>query len=543
MLTLLVAIFIIAFDNRAFWHELASVSQVGSTGGLGFAVATAVFLVCALALLMSVFAFRWLYKPFLIGLLLIAAVVGYFMQTYGVVIDDTMILNTVDTDTDEARGLFNFALVWHILLLGVLPAALVAWVRIERAIWWRQALVRMGFALAMIACAVTALASHYKDFSLTLREHRELRMYINPTYAIYSAFAVAHGRAEAADAPLVRIGSNAHRSPAAEQRSRRKIMLLVVGETSRAANWGLNGYRRQTTPELAAIPGLVNFPDAHACGTSTAVSVPCMFSAEPRPDFDTDAAAHTENLLDVLKRAGVTVRWEENQAGGCKGVCDRVPTKNMRALRIPGVCGDGHCLDAVFLHGLADRIDATSGDLLLVMHTMGSHGPSYYRRYPEAFRRYTPTCDSNRPQDCSSQALTNSYDNTIGYVDHVVAALIGVLKNREADADTALLYLSDHGESLGEHGIYLHGFPYALAPTQQTHIPMVLWLSARWRSDTGLSLTCLKHTASKRTGHDHVFSTIMAMMDVRAAPYDPELDMLAACRRDSGADVARPAGG
>lgn len=533
-LTLLAAAFIVGFDNVAFWHELASVSRIGSGAGLGFAAATAVFLVSALALMLSVFAFRWIYKPFLMALLIVAAVVGYFMQTYGVVIDDTMILNTLDTDTGEAKGLFNFTLVWHIVVFGLLPAAFVGWVRIKRAVWWRQALIRLGFGVVLAVVAVGALGSHYKAFSLTLRQHRELRMYINPTYAIYSAAKLAHGQVEAVDHPLVTVGPDAHRTAAAKQRRQRKIVIVVVGETTRAADWGMDGYSRQTTSELAALPNLINFPDAHSCGTSTAVSVPCMFSAESRADFDTDSAGYTENLLDMLKRAGVTVRWEENQAGGCKGVCDRVPTKNMRTMRIPGVCGDGHCMDSVFLHGLADRISATSGDLLLVMHTMGSHGPSYFERYPDAFRKYRPTCHSNRPQGCSTQALTNSYDNTVRYVDHVLASLIGVLKTQESGADTALLYLSDHGESLGEDGIYLHGFPYMLAPSQQTHIPMILWLSPDWRQAEHLSKACLENINKQHVGQDNLFSTVMGMLDVRADVYQPDLDLLAGCRDRAG---------
>lgn len=529
-LTLLIAVFVIGPDNLAFWHELSHVSGIGHPGGWGFVAATALFLVSTLALMMSVFAFRWLYKPFLIVFLLVAAVVGYFMQTYGVVVNDTMIRNAIDTDTGEVKGLLNAVLLRHLLLFWVLPSLFIIWVRIRRAVWWRQAAIRIVFGALLAAISVGALASHYKTFALTLRSHRELRMYVNPTYAVYSAAKIADQRFATANHPLVRLGADAHRIPAAASRKRRKIVILVVGETTRAADWGLDGYRRQTTPELASLGHLINFPNAHSCGTSTAVSVPCMFSAKTSRGFNTGAAGYTENLLDVLQRAGVTVRWEENQAGGCKGVCDRVPTRDMRTMRIPGVCGDGHCLDGVFLRGLADRIDATSGDLLLVMHTMGSHGPEYFRRYPDAFRKYVPTCDSNRPQDCSRQTLINSYDNTVRYVDHILAALIEVLKENEANTDAALLYLSDHGESLGENGIYLHGFPKLLAPEAQTHIPMVLWLSRDWVNDMGLDPACLAHISEQRVSQDNLFPTVMGMMDVRADVYQPKLDLLAPCR-------------
>lgn len=541
-LTLLVAAFIIGLANAELWTELASVTRIGEPEGWLLTAATAIFLTSALALLMSLFAFRWLYKPFLIALLLIAALVSYFMHTYGVVIDDTMILNTLETDVGEASGLFSLALLWHLLLLWLLPAAFVLWVDIKRSVWWKQALVRILFALVMATVAVGALASHYKELSLTMRTHRVLRMYINPTYALYSAAKVALNQAAAADHPLVKIGLDAHRTPGADDGQRRKIMILVVGETTRAANWGLSGYARHTTPELAALDHVLNFPDAHSCGTSTAISVPCMFSHKPRAGFDVNRAGYTENLLDVIQRAGVSVLWLENQAGGCKGVCERVPTVNLRDLHIPGVCSEDNCLDAVFLHDLEQRIEATEGDLLVVMHTMGSHGPKYFERYPDAYRIYTPTCTTNRPQQCSRQSLINSYDNTVRYVDHILASLIDRLKSLDEPAITALLYASDHGESLGEHGIYLHGFPYLLAPREQTRIPMIAWMSQGFLRDAGMTRACTRRQTSQRVSHDNLFSTVMAMMDVRSALYQPERDLFAPCREASGRSEQRPSG-
>lgn len=531
-LTVLVSAFIIAFDNIAFWHELASVSRVGEPNGWLFTAATAIFLVSALALMMSAFAFRWLYKPFLIALLFIAALIGYFMQTYGVVVDDTMVINALETDAGEVQGLLSPALLWHMILFWVLPSAFIVWVRIKRAVWWRQTLARVALAVVLAIATFGSLYWQYKDFALTLRTHRELRMYINPTYAIYSAAKVLNDTIASADHSLVKIGLDAHRTPGAAKRDRRKVMIFVVGETTRAANWGLNGYKRNTTPELAALDHILNFPNAWSCGTSTAISVPCMFSMSVRGNFDVQEASYTENLLDVLKHAGVNVIWLENQAGGCKGVCARVPTVQMRKRRIPGVCTEEYCHDAVFLYGLKERIKATHGDLLLVMHTMGSHGPKYFERYPERFRVYTPTCETNRPQQCSTQSLINTYDNTVRYVDHVLASLIAKLKDLD-HVDAALWYSSDHGESLGEHGIYLHGFPYVIAPDVQKHIPMVIWLSQNFVQDSGMTWACMKNQTNQRVGHDNIFSTVMAMMDVASEVYDPGLDIFAPCRAQS----------
>ncbi|ROO30841.1 phosphoethanolamine transferase [Salinisphaera japonica] len=528
LLTCLVALFIVGVDNRALWHELADVSHIGQMAGLGFTLAMGAFLTAAMALIFSVFAFRWVYKPFLVVVLLLASVIGYFMQTYGVVIDDNMIRNTLDTDTHEAQSLANAALVVHILLYGVLPSLLVVWVKIRRAVWWRQALIRIGFGLLLAVVAGGALASHYKSFSLTLREHRALRMYINPTYAIYAAVKLAKGEGKAIHHTLVPIAPNAHRVGA--HSVHRRILVVVVGETTRAANWGLSGYARPTTPELAARRDIVNFAQATSCGTSTAVSVPCMFSDKPRQAFDTDRAGYTENLLDVLQRAGITVRWEENQPGGCKGVCARVPTTHVNVLNVAGICDNGQCRDEIFRDDLKQRIANTSGDTVIVLHTMGSHGPDYTDRYPPAFRVFTPVCDSNRPQDCSRQALINSYDNTVRYTDHMLAGLIDALSAPGIQADTGLIYLSDHGESLGENGIYLHGFPYLLAPEEQTRIPMIMWLSPGLRADTGIRAGCLVNRAQQPASQDDLFASVLGLMGVDAEDYDPRRDITAGCR-------------
>ncbi|GAB3676874.1 phosphoethanolamine--lipid A transferase [Salinisphaera aquimarina] len=537
--TLLVAAFIVAFDNVEFWHHLSEAAHVTQLSNLSFGVAVAVFLVAALSALMSLFAWRYLYKPFVVVLLLVASLVGYFMVTYGIVVDDTMLANTMETDQAEAAGLFSTALVWHLLLTGVLPVIAVGWVRLVHRPFWRALLVRSVFVVAMLAVAVAAIGVHYKDFSLVLRQNRDLRMFINPTYAIYSASQFLTQSAEAKNIPLQTIGEDASRTATPASRGKRKVMIVVVGETTRAANWGLDGYERDTTPELAQ-RDVLNFSDAHSCGTSTSVSVPCMFSAVGRDDYDEYDARHSENLLDVARRAGIDVRWEDNQAGGCKGVCERVPTENMRSHRIDGVCDADRCLDGVFLQGLAERIDKTQGDVLLVMHTMGSHGPAYYRRYPKQFAVYTPECRSNRPQDCSREQLVNSYDNTVRYVDHIVASLIDVLKSADDSADTALIYLSDHGESLGEKGLYLHGFPYMVAPEGQTHIPMIAWLSPGFIDDSRLDDACLKKTGDERVSQDNLFATVLGLMDVKTSVYDPDTDIFAGCRR--AASAQKPAG-
>lgn len=279
----------------------------------------------------------------------------------------------------------------------------------------------------------------------------------------------------AGDQTLVRIGEDAHKGALIASQRKKTVLVVVVGEASRAANYSLNGYPRETNPELKK-QDVINFPRASSCGTETAVSVPCMFSGMTRKKYDADLAHHQEGLLDVLNHAGFNLLWRDND-GGCKGACDRVPHTDMTQWKLDQFCKDKSCIDDVNLYRTDNVLDGIKQDTVLVIHLMGSHGPAYYKRYPDSFRKFTPTCDTNEIQDCDHQSLINTYDNTILYTDSVVSRTIDALKARQANMNTALIYLSDHGESLGESGIYLHGTPYMLAPEQQTHIPFMFWLS------------------------------------------------------------------
>lgn len=255
-----------------------------------------------------------------------------------------------------------------------------------------------------------------------------------------------------------------------------------------------------------------------------------MFSNMPRIHYDANLAHHQEGVLDVMAHAGVNVLWREND-GGCKGACDRVPHTDMTKWKVSELCKSDYCMDDVLLHRLTNYIDSIKDDTVIVLHQMGSHGPAYYLRYPVEMRKFTPTCDSNQIQDCDHQALVNTYDNSILYTDSMVHDTISLLKSHSDKFNVALVYLSDHGESLGEHGMYLHGAPYVFAPTQQTHIPFLLWLSPGYASTFGINQSCL-HAAAKTdsVSQDNIFHTLLGMMNVQTKEYQPTLDMIRSCQ-------------
>jgi len=394
---------------------------------------------------------------------------------------------------------------------------------------WRRALPRrlasVAIAIALVALAVMAV---FQDVAGIARNHREWRFLVTPTNVLYSAVRAGTAKAKTAAGPLQPVGTDAALGPSWAARTKPALLIVVVGETARAANWGLSGYARQTTPELAALD-VVNFRDVTTCGTDTEASVPCMFSPWGLHDHDSARERTHESLLHVLQHAKLPVLWRDNQSG-CKGVCAGLELDQLDGAKIEGLCEDGRCFDEVLLHGLDERVQATKGNQVIVLHMLGSHGPAYHRRYPERFRRFTPTCDTAELRKCSQQEIVNAYDNTLLYTDHVLASAIRWLQSRAGERDSALVYVSDHGESLGEHNLYLHGMPRSIAPDEQTHVPMVMWFSQGFASSFGVDTACLRKFASQPASHDNLFHTVLGLLDVQTQVYDPKFDLMHGCR-------------
>ena len=531
-LLLIVALYLAATQNFAFWTKvlraLPTDRGIAEYALLGCLL---VALVTTLLLVMTPFASRWLLKPALGVLLVLAAVCGYFMDSFGAVIDREMLVNVLNTDLREAGELLDPMLLLRVLVAGGLPLLLLCRVQVERG----RPLAELGRRVALVAVAFVTLLgcliADYKDVALWTRNHRHVTTLVNPTYPLYSAYRQAKAEFHRPRGPLRVVAADAHRRASGPGRPR--VVFLFVGETVRAANFGLDGYTRDTTPELAALEGVVSFSDVRSCGTSTAVSVPCMFSRLGRANYGHDRALAQENLLDVLQRAGVGVLWRDNNSDSF-GVASRVPYEDLRRLGLPGLCDGRRCRDEVLLHGLDELLAATTTDRLVVLHMIGSHGPSYFRRYPAQFRRFQPECALDAVQRCDRASIVNAYDNTVLYGDHVLAQAISLLARHADHLEPAFLYLSDHGESLGEEGLYLHGLPYVLAPDQQKRVPFVVWAPT-------LDHGCLEARRSKALSHDNLFDTVLGLFGVVTTDYHVQTDALHGC--DAASASVRLAGG
>ena len=526
---LLLAIWLGVFLNIAFFEKIRMLTPYNGVKAGLFVVASIIIVVAAYNFIFQLFNWKWTAKPLAIALVFIGGFSAYAVNTLGVLITSDQIQNLMQTDIAEARDTWSWHLLTWTLGMTVVPIIVILMMKIKPEPIIRQLLHKVIASVVSLAMVLGLLFVFYVDFAAIFRENRDLKGMISPQNMIASFASYYKKKAPKENLPLVVYGEDAVMQKA-QATSLPKLMVLVVGETARAENFSLNGYGKNTNPKLAQ-QDILNFSRVSSCGTATAVSVPCMFSGMPRKEYEERLASHREGLLDIAQRAGYQVTWIDNNSG-CKGTCDRVNQFKIPEPLQQKWCKDKECFDDILIDSFKAYLATIPQDdnrpRLIVLHQMGSHGPAYYKRVPAQFKVFKPTCDTNAIQGCSRDALLNSYDNTLLYTDYVLDSLIETLKNT-TKYQTALWYLSDHGESTGESGMYLHGAPYAIAPTQQTHIPMLMWFSTVWQHQAKQQIKCLAQQGRQELSQDNLFPTMLSLLDVKSKVIDPNNDMLAAC--------------
>lgn len=524
-LSILTAVYILLVANQAFWDRSLRYLE-GNAYALS---ALGVGLLAAFIALMVTFSAKYVIKPVLIFFIFASVTSAWFMDRFGVIIDSEMIRNAAETNQAEAGHLITGAFVLHMILFGLLPSLLIAWVEVVHRPILRKVAVNLMIIVPCLAVFALAGLSNSGTFIFSTREHRDWFRTLNPIFPVGSAANFLFHQTRETAIVLRPIGTDAKVADALPQSQRKpRVTIVVVGETARAENFQLGGYARETNPELSK-QDILYFPQTSSCGTATAVSVPCMFSVYGRSDYSHAKALATEDLMDVLTRAGIKTEWWDNNTGD-KDVAARIKKIEFFKSTDPRYCTGGECLDQILVGGLDGWLDKVDGDAVLVLHQLGNHGPAYYLRYPDAFRKFVPDCRSVDFETCTPETIANAYDNALLYTDHILSEIIERLKARQDRLDGAMIYMSDHGESLGENGLYLHGAPYMFAPEEQTHIPFVLWTA------TGLNRSidrgCLAGKASEPHSHDNLFHSVLGLMQVKTEIYDPALDIFADCRSE-----------
>lgn len=513
------------FLNDILWNDLLK-TQTG-TATSRWAFFWVVYIAVTALQMLVINLLLWGRSSKWIAIILISATVlaEYYAETYGVHFDTTMLRNILTTNPAEAKELMTASLAVHFLKYATLPILVIAFLGINKNSLIQALTKKVIFSVLLIILSVGLLLTQYKNFSSTMRNHKEIRHLVLPTSFLFSSAKIALQSTAEVNVKIQAIGLDATRS-ASHVNQKPEILVIVVGETVRSANWGLSGYERDTTPMLGK-QKIHNFPYATSCGTNTDTSVPCLFSKEGKHGYDEKKIRSSESLLHIVNRVGFQVTWVDNQSG-CKGVCAGLGFVDAKAHANPKNCTDAACFDEALLDNLEWQIKHNSGNQVIVLHQLGNHGPAYFARYPKEFNHYQPACNTSDLSKCNQQEIINAYDNSIRYTDHVLSKAIDKLKSH-TEKSTSLIYMSDHGESLGENGIYLHGLPYSIAPKQQTQVPFFIWVSDNYKKDHSQVDQCFLEQSKKPAHHDNLFHTVLGMLDIKTSVYQRSFDLTEKC--------------
>ncbi len=502
-------------------YNYTFLSKIYAAAGILFCLLTGIILFCvfcsAYSLLFVKKLEKWLAAFFIVG----NAAALYFMQTYNVAVDKVMMLNVFQTDAAEVGGLLSTEMIVFAVFFCILPLFLLYKTRIEYAAFRREGKIRLAVIAAAGILSGLIILPFATRLDTFVQEHKRLLYTLMPSNYIdstVSALKIMHKHHD-----FRPLDKKAKLNAYWKDNGRKNLFIVIVGESARAANFSLNGYERDTNKALKPFAKeMMIFKKARACGTSTAISVPCLFSPYERTNFVAGSSSYTENVLDVLAYNGYQLLWRENNSS-CKGNCNRIPTEVF--------CQDGKCYDELMNNDIAEKVRAMGDKAVIVLHQHGSHGPDYFLRYPEEFEIYKPVCKDEVLKNCTLRQIRNTYDNSIAYTSHVVADLLKKLQPLEDEYNLAVIYTSDHGESLGEDDMYLHSAVYDYAPDYQKEVPFWVWMPDSAVNNMNYSRSCLRRQSQKQISHDNLFHSLLGLAGVEIKHYRPDLDIFAPCRQ------------
>lgn len=546
--SIIASLFIIFANNLNFWNRILYVISPSSLSDIVLIINILFVLTLLNAVFLNLCGFRYIFKPFVVFNLLVSAIINYFLHSYGTIINDDMIRNVVQTDKHEVLDLITWEMIIHISLFGIVPSFLFCLLKINDNVktLGKNLLNKLLFVFFTSLFITGSVFIYYKDFSITFRTNKDLRYYVVPLYQFYAAAKYFYNvnnieKDRTISKKKLFISKDIKNDNQASNSNKGIFVVFVVGEAARAKNFSLSSeYSRNTTPLLKNEKekgNLLYFSNFYSCGTSTGESLPCMFTHIAQKDYSVAKAEEYENLLHLIAQIENTkVIWIDNNSGS-KGIAKDFEYVDYSELTTKYNCSE-ECYDEVMLNELKSIIADTKNDksqntqnIFVVLHQKGSHGPAYYKRYPKEFEMFKNTCQTSFVNKCDNNDLINTYDNTILYTDYFLHSVIDFLKIESDKYDTAMVYSSDHGESLNDNnnGIYLHGLPYSIAPKEQKHIPMFIWFSNDFIKDHKINMKCLLNETNNPYSHDNLFHLILKLYNIKSNVYDSHMDILTKC--------------
>ncbi|HET8837700.1 MAG TPA: phosphoethanolamine--lipid A transferase EptA [Flavobacteriaceae bacterium] len=423
----------------------------------------------------------------------INAIAIYFINTYGVIIDRSMIGNILNTNFEESSSFFSFTLILYLVFLGIIPSILLIKVKVVRPTI-KKFLIHTSLILIFLLSLAYANAPNWLWID---KNSKTLGAIVMPWSYVVNTCRFYYKKNKENEKQILL-------PDATIENNEKAVAVLVIGESARSQNFSLYGYEKNTNPLLSKIENLHHFK-AESCATYTTAGVKCILEHKSTNKL-------YEILPNYLYRNDVEVIWRTTNWGEPK-----VQIKNfMSEAELRKLCEGEDCeYDSVLLAGLKEQIrNSDKNKILIVLHTSTSHGPTYYKKHPERFSVFKPECKNVELANCTQQELINAYDNTILYTDYLLATLIEDLKQLK-EYNSLMIFVSDHGESLGENNLYMHGLPKSIAPDEQFDIPFIVWTSenAKFISD------------EKPLEQHYVFHSVLDFLAVDSPIYDQEMSI------------------
>ncbi|HEU4789630.1 MAG TPA: phosphoethanolamine--lipid A transferase EptA [Flavobacterium sp.] len=493
-------VLMMSFLNFVFFHLPFYTYVFNNVDYKGFNGIVLIISLVILMLVLNAFVFylifslsRYAGKFLLVTFFMINAVAVYFVNTYSIIIDESMVGNVLNTNYEEASSFFSIRLIVYLIFLGILPSIYIIRVNIIN-VALKKFLTLSSLTLLFIIVLIFANASNWLWIDKNSKQLGGLTM---PwSYSVNTSLFYIHKYKKNEKEILL--------PNAIIKDNQKAVLVLVIGESARSQNFSLYGYKKNTNPLLSKTKNIFHF-NATSCATNTTAGVKCILEHTNSDDL-------YEILPNYLYRNNVEVVWRTTNWG--EPPVHIKEYQNRDVLKVD--CkGEGCNYDEVLLAGLKEQILASKKNkILIILHTSTSHGPTYSKKYPPSFEIFKPVCNSVEPGKCSQKELLNAYDNTIVYTDYILSKVIEDLKQLK-EYKSAMIFVSDHGESLGEKNLYMHGVPISIAPKEQYEIPFIVWVSDNSRQ--------LK--SNKKLSQNHVFHSVLNFLNIQSPVYNEEMNI------------------
>lgn len=485
--------------NIPFFRYVADNSNE-SVGGRIFLLTSLVVIMLALNFMMTylvMFLMRIVGRILLAIFSIINATAVYFIITYSVMIDATTIENVFNTRYSEASGFFSWGLWLFILVFGVVPAL---WCLLQPVVFGKAKKLAVYCGSSLVIALVVSLANFNQTLFISQHD-TELGGLLQPWSYLVNTCRIASfsidEQAEEIKLPDAKIADND-----------KAVVVLVIGESARKANFQLYGYKRDTNPLLSKLQDLKVY-EATSCATYTTAGSKAIL--EPK-----DSGDLYELLPNYAFRTGVDVAWRTSNWGEPPIHIDEYLTDDELGDQYPDVDKD---YDGILFAGIRQRIESSkSNKVLIILHTSTSHGPKYADKYPKDFEVYKPVARNVEEGEKNVGLLVNAYDNTIRYTDFLLDNLISTLRAM-TDWKSAMIFISDHGESLGENKMFMHGLPMKLAPKEQYEIPFLVWTSDNFRNYK------TKDELPAVLEQHYIFHSVLNLLSIDSPAYNKDFDI------------------